>query len=458
MGKKILILDGTPEGNVSLAPVLAILRELVEESGAEVTTISLRGTAMAHCIGCFNCWIKTPGICIADDSGRDSTAAVAASDTTIFFSPVIFGGYSSLLKRSQERRLPLTLPFFEKVHGEIHHAPRYPNPPRVIGIGVQEHPDEAEAALFKIMVGRNALNSRAPSFAADVIMAGAGPEVQREQLRSLLTREDPIPLRHAARSIMPPPVPPEKRREGVVPGRALLIVGSPKIKSPSTSALLGGFLLNRLEARGWQTETVTLRENLLLKQGEAELLSVVNRADLLILAFPLYVDSVPCLLTRAMEQIAADRRTGTTRLRQRCVALSNSGFPEAWQNATALAICRHFALKSGMTWAGGLALGAGEALCSGDPESLIWPRHHLRTKHLTRALDIAAKALAEGQPVPAKAQQVLETTPIPLIPFPLWTWLFVKLAGRFWRKTAAENGVTTNELLRQPYLRQHDYQ
>ena len=49
----------------------------------------------------------------------------ATSDLVMFLTPVTFGGYSY---HSQEGPGPvdlLLLPFFRKVHGEVHHARRY---------------------------------------------------------------------------------------------------------------------------------------------------------------------------------------------------------------------------------------------------------------------------------------------------------------------------------------------
>ena len=76
------------------------------------------------------------------------------------------------------------------------------------------------------------------------------------------------------------------------------------------------------------------------EERTGELLAAVDRADLVILAFPLYVDSLPYLVTQALEQIAA-RRAGETDIRRPLfLAIANCGFPEVRHNATALAICR----------------------------------------------------------------------------------------------------------------------
>lgn len=448
-GKKVVILDGTPEGDETLAPQSAMLGEILSETDAVVVTYPLRSISTAHCIGCFGCWVETPGICIVDDAGREITEAVIRSDIVIYLTPVTFGGYSSTLKKAMERRLPLLAPFFCTKHEETRHLPRYLHRPRVIGIGVQSCFKSADAAIFKTLVGRNAINSNAPSFAADVIVGTDLPDLQRERMRSLLTRQDPFPFGELVLSIMPKPVPFTESPCGAAAKQALLIIGSPKLKSPSTSKVLGAYLLERLEEQGWQIESLTLSPALLQEQGRAEVLAAADRADLLVFAFPLYVDSLPFLATRTLEIIAAHRQT-RPRV-QRFVALCNCGYPEAQHTAPALAICRQFADHAEITWAGSLALGAGEALSSGEPLSTRGCNGHPPTKHVMQALDLTAEALAKGLPVPEKAQKLLEKSPIPLIPFSLWRWIFLRLSGGYWRKRAASYGVGKLDLLKRPY-------
>jgi hypothetical protein len=453
--KKIVLLDGTPAGHENMAPLLAMLHGILKETGCVVTSFTLRGTSMAHCKGCFGCWVETPGICSAADSGRDIVKSIIHSDMTIFFTPVTFGGYSSTLKKLVDRRIPLTMPYFCKVHGEIHHTARYEHYPRLVGIGIQSRHDAEEAAVFQLVVGRNAINFHAPSFAADVIVDTDQPELQRDRLRSLLTREDPMPFGKEATLALPSPDADQKARKecGAEAKRALLIVGSPKVKSASTSGALGSYLLERLIELGWKTETLTLGPPLLKEYGEAELLAAVDRAELLILSFPLYIDALPFLVTRALETIASQRRDHPELPAKKILALCNNGFPEAFQNGPALAICRQFARQCAFTWAGGLALGAGEALSSGEPLSARGGNGHPPTRHVMLALDLAAKALDEGRAVPDAAQKLLDKCPIPFIPFPVWSWLFAKLGGRHWRQRATQHGVGRRDLFNRPYER-----
>ncbi|MGZ4202942.1 MAG: SRPBCC domain-containing protein, partial [Thermoleophilaceae bacterium] len=50
--------------------------------------------------------------------------------------------------------------------------------------------------------------------------------------------------------------------------------------------------------RGWETESLTLKPNLRRETGQAELVSSIDRADLVLLVFPLYIDALPFLVTK----------------------------------------------------------------------------------------------------------------------------------------------------------------
>jgi hypothetical protein len=442
---KVVILDGTGSGDRDLLPILEALSGALQADGAAVETFPLRGMKMAHCLGCFNCWVKTPGMCVEADAGREVARAIVRSDVTVFFTPVAFGGYSPELKKMVDHFVQLASPFFAMDHCEVHHPPRYARRPRLIMVGVQREPNPIEAHIFKTLAGRNAINFHPPSFAAEVVPATEDATALRRRFESLLSRSDALPFGDRAASLMPAPVVPSPSADPPAARHALLIVGSPKTNEPSTSGALGGFLLDRLQARGWETESLTLRASLHRPEGESELLSPVDRAGLILLVFPLYVDALPHLLTKALASMAAHRPPGAPSA-QRLVGIVNSGFPETHQNAVALAICREFAAQSGFIWAGGLALGAGGAV-GGQPLTEA-KRSGPSVKNVIAALEMTAAALAEGLPVPAKAVGAIAKSPLP---FPVWRRLYILLGARGFEKLAATHGVGKAQLLAQPY-------
>ena len=219
--------------------------------------------------------------------------------------------------------------------------------------------------------------------------------------------------------------------------RVLLLVGSAK-RPRSTSESLGTYLCERLGERGFEAETLLLHRALKSDEGCEELLAATDRADVIAIAFPLYVDSLPYLVIRAMELVAQHRQGRGDLKAQRLVAIVNCGFPEAHQNDTALAICRQFAREAGFEWAGGLALGGGEAI---NGQSLL--RVKGMARNVIKSLDLTADALAEGKPVPQEAVGAMAK---PITP----AWAYAWLGGIGWKRRAKKHGVQ-KKLYDRPY-------
>jgi hypothetical protein len=214
---------------------------------------------------------------------------------------------------------------------------------------------------------------------------------------------------------------------------ALLLVGSPKGER-STSASLGAYLMNRLAERGMDTSRVYLARR---GPGEGGIAEAVYGADLVVLAFPLYVDSQPALVARAMEEIYARRDLAP---KGGLLAIVNCGFPEALQADTALAICRQFAGACGLEWLGGLALGMGAA---------IGPRPLEKTGGMGRlvrkALDMTAQAMVEEGEVPREAGLLMRR---PMMSPAVYTWM----GNRGWNAAARRRG-TLERMRDRPYAR-----
>ena len=213
------------------------------------------------------------------------------------------------------------------------------------------------------------------------------------------------------------------------PQTALLLVGSAKPVGESTSEALGGYLAQRLQLRGVSVTTMHVARALRTAARTEALLAAIARTDLFILAFPLYVDSLPHLVIEALERIAAWRQAQSVPAPMAFLAIANCGFPEAHHNDVALAICEQFAAAAGMTWAGGLALGAG-GVVHGQPLDA----EQGMTRQVAHALDLAADALAAGAPVPDAAASLMAQ---PLMPPRLYTFM----GDMGWRMEAWRNGV-----------------
>lgn len=189
--------------------------------------------------------------------------------------------------------------------------------------------------------------------------------------------------------------------------KALLLIGSPRMKK-SASFTLGQYLLDQLAEHDVAGKAYFVKRALRTPEETSALISAVAQADLVILSTPLYVDSLPAPVTRTLELLAQRLDEHERPSRQQLVAICNSGFPEAEHNDVALAISEQFARAAGFTWAGGLALGAGEAV-KGRPLT----ENEGMARNVIAALNQAAEALAQGKAVPDEAQSLMRQ---PLIP------------------------------------------
>lgn len=184
---KALILDGSTEENFTLKIVHDVIIDEFKNMGWKVNSRVLRDLKIGSCYGCFKCWVQTPGICIIDDVERDIAKETIQSDLLIFLTPVTFGGYSSELKKAVDRLIPLIMPFFIKIDGEVHHKSRYERYPSLMGIGVLPNEDKESEQLFKTLVNRNAINFHSPTHTAGVIISNQDKELIREEIKTLLS-------------------------------------------------------------------------------------------------------------------------------------------------------------------------------------------------------------------------------------------------------------------------------
>lgn len=157
----ILILDGHPGGTeaASYKKYLSDLRRLLTDSGHDLTTLDLKKMDLRFCTGCWSCWWATPGECVLKDDGAAVCRKVIRSDLVLFASPMIQGFTSALLKKVQDRLIPLLHPYIELVEGESHHRKRYAVYPR-IGLLLEqtEGADDEDVEITVDMFRRFALN------------------------------------------------------------------------------------------------------------------------------------------------------------------------------------------------------------------------------------------------------------------------------------------------------------
>jgi multimeric flavodoxin WrbA len=133
---RVLALNGSPRAGAGvtsklLEPLLAGMRE----AGAGTDLIVVRELDLEPCIGCYSCWVQTPGRCIHDDGMDRGLKAWAAADLVVIGTPVYHGSMTGLMKTFLDRLLPRYEPWLvpsAHVEGGSSHPPRESEPGQMV--------------------------------------------------------------------------------------------------------------------------------------------------------------------------------------------------------------------------------------------------------------------------------------------------------------------------------------
>jgi len=431
---KAVLLDGSQTNDKTGGYIRAALEAEFKTRGWQVEHFALCEQKIGNCAGDFFCWVRSPGLCNVNDDNRLIAEALITSDLLVYLTPITFGGYSATLKSMVDHQIQNVSPFFAMIDGETHHVKRYKKNPDLLAVGWMTAPDTQSESIFRHLVQRNAINFHAKTYVSGVTLAGQTDEEMQTSAQKWL--DDLQSDRSSPRVDLP--ISRVRVRGPVEMRRALLLVGSPKTRK-STSNSLGTYLFEQLSAQSIQTETIYLHTVLRSPEKMQALLDAVDAADLVTLAFPLYVDALPAPVIEVLERIIAHRKGPDPYHRQLFTAIANCGFPEAFQCNTALAICETFSRQAGFAWAGALALGAGHML-----DGVPLGEEGGMTILMRKSLDLAAEALAQGQAIPQTARDGLANPVIPDWAYRLSGWLG-------WLRRAKHYGAL-KLLKRQPYL------
>lgn len=102
----------------------------------------------AHCLGCFGCWVKSPGECQIPDLNSQINKSYMNSELVVFLSPVFFGGLSANIKNVLDRTIPNISPFFTTRNDVTSHRKRYKRYPKLVFIGYSNAIGKDQQALF----------------------------------------------------------------------------------------------------------------------------------------------------------------------------------------------------------------------------------------------------------------------------------------------------------------------
>ena len=156
------------------------LEEILNDNQTEV--LGLDYQQFRPCIGCFGCWLKSPGTCLFnDDPANELCAKEVNCDAVILLSEVTYGGYSADIKAFLDRTISNILPYFEIYRQEMHHKKRYARFPNLFSIGYGDWTEE-EKTIFTELNKRNAWNMQCVNYGVVTVkdnreLLEAAPEI-----------------------------------------------------------------------------------------------------------------------------------------------------------------------------------------------------------------------------------------------------------------------------------------
>ena len=236
----------------------------------EVEIIDTSDMKIAHCMGCNQCWLKTPGICAIKDDYESILKKLVQVDNLWLVSDTRFGFLDHNGKRMMDRIMPMLNMTIGIRDGWMRHELRY----HALNIGLL-YKGNAEQTMMEDWCKRTAANIGGLSLGAIPIDA-ASDTVQNSKLSTLNSK-----LSHL-----------------------VIINGSPRVeKFSNTDKIIRSF------AKGLEEEGVTWELHNLsdCKQWDAARNAFLTHERTLI-AFPLYVECVPSLMLEFLSTLPAERK------------------------------------------------------------------------------------------------------------------------------------------------------
>lgn len=439
--KALILTDSDYKTTVYDSLYTQVIR-ILEQKGYSVTEREA-GKSLNACIGCFGCWVKTPGECVIQDTMAEINRLYVNSDVVVFLSPVVFGQQSANMKNVFDRLLPRLLPFFiRKADGSTGHPFRYNKDPKQFIIGYGSNLEDADIQLFK-----NITIKHRPGVAVTVyqgmpdsenitaLFSKSCPAQNDEPSQKTIPVQDKKTSLNAQRNDSPAFS--ENQEKHPETKKVVFINGSPRIHDQTAS---GSFIARAekiFDDSKFETEIINVRK--VMQHGPEAAFEKIRNADAVVFAFPLYIYCLPGLLIRFLQEYESFLKNSNRKQNAANVyAVVNCGFPEPYINEEAVGVIKSFCRQTGMKFRSSVLIGGGVMITKATKA----PPVKKVLKEIDAAFSAAAKDLQATPVLPPEDTQIK-------IGFP--DKLFFFAGGLNWKMQAKHNGLKVKDIYRRPY-------
>lgn len=141
--KCVIFYSGDRDDSISKTYfMLDKVAEGLQQQQVEVEIVKLKEKKINNCLGCFQCWTKTPGCCVHSDDMSTLLKHFSSADLIIFASPLYVFSVNGRMKSFLDRMIPYIQPYmaFDK-QGNTYHPKRYNRIPPIVVIAAGGFPE-----------------------------------------------------------------------------------------------------------------------------------------------------------------------------------------------------------------------------------------------------------------------------------------------------------------------------
>ena len=246
------------------------IRSLIQENDIEV--IDTSDMKIAHCVGCNQCWLKTPGTCAIKDDYEIILKKLIQAENLWLVSDTRFGFLDYKGKRVMDRIMPMLNMTIGFRNGWMRHELRY----HPLNIGLL-YKGDAEQSMMEDWCKRTAVNIGGHSLGAIAFSNNAKRVVDDRGEKSAITGR---------------------------PEHLVIINGSPRVaKYSNTDKIIHSFVKGLDEAGiTWELHNLSNR-----KEWDSAREAFLTHERILI-AFPLYVECIPSMMLEFLGTLPSERK------------------------------------------------------------------------------------------------------------------------------------------------------
>ena len=373
------------------------IKALFANKNEEIEIVNTADLKIMHCMGCNNCWLKTPGICSIKDDYEIILKKLVGAENFWVVADTKFGFIDYRGKQVLDRVVPMLNMYIEIRDGWERHQLRY----HAINFGV----------IYKGNGNRELLEEWSMRVARN--MAG----------RSLGV----ISLDNAAETAAPAPA-----------EHVLILNGSPRIKKNSNTNKIIQAFAEGLEEAGITHKLYSLSNH--AEWDEAREAFMTN--DNIIIALPLFVECMPSLLLEFLSTIPTERKRPA-----KLSFILHSGFDEGHQLRLGEKFLKSLPAQLGCTYGGVLVKGGSFMLRDRENNYIKKMTDKILASYAKMGLSFARN----GNFMTPEAQKFTGPEKNPKIGVFLFNFIFKRIVKKNFERIAQKWGCT-RPLDDKPYL------